>query len=207
VAARTIGSWKYFKNIHEIPHLDALSGNWSDMKQLALPGGIHIFRIISDDQKEFANYHAAIVIVFPCSSGREAIIYTPHGTHSASLQRLSRLKPPITPLALLHGLHEVTNPWYLGGKLNLGAHNAYKAIQLLNPGPSYWITTHDEVKKGAGFVSKVIDRKQWSFDDAVSGNAKPGINHSPDTFEGRRLINGQEVQFVALGSGDSLKLE
>ena len=64
---------------------------------------------------------------------------TPKSTSEAnSLSQIPRAIPPIRPLALIHGLHEV---FVCGQQLNLGAVNGLEVQKLT--GARYWISTHD----------------------------------------------------------------
>ncbi|CCA75917.1 hypothetical protein PIIN_09913 [Serendipita indica DSM 11827] len=90
--------------------------------------------------------------------------------------------------ALLHGLHEVTNPKVLGGKLNLGGRNAVQVAH--NCKPKLWIGTHDEVKVGKGLVSKVLKRRIWSVEEALK---EEGLADSDAKF--RVLRSGEQVEF------------
>ena len=55
----------------------------------------------------------------------------------------------------------------------------------------YWIGTHDEVKKGGGFVAWVLKRRIWAVEDVVKGDGEKGEI---------------ELRYVALGSGETLNL-
>lgn len=148
-----------------------------------------------------AYYHSAVLVSYLRGTGTKAahaIIYTPHGIPSTSLSLATLQESNIAQVtALLHGLHEVWNPWWLGGKLNLGAHNGLAAVR--NTGARYWIGTHDEVKRGGGFVAWVLNRKIWNLEDAI----KREIGSVNDPGEG----NQEDVRYVTLASGESLTLE
>lgn len=79
-------------------------------------------------------------------------------------------------LALLHGLHDVSIPWtpLKSGtqQLNLGAHNALKLQRQIQS--RYWITTHDEVKKGGGLVGFILRRKVITLEDALDAEEEKG---------------------------------
>jgi hypothetical protein len=86
-----------------------------------------------------------MVTYFPAeNAGAQTLIYTPHGIPSSflSLEHLKSIGISAVT-ALLHGLHEVWTLWWLGGKLNLGAHG-FQTVK--NTSARYWIGTHDEVK-------------------------------------------------------------
>jgi hypothetical protein len=93
--------------------------------------------------------------------------------------------------ALLHGLHELWNPWWLGGKLNLGGQNGLRAVRQTRA--KYWIGTHDEVKKGGGFVAWVLKRRIWGVDEIMKqeGNGEDGE---------------MNLKHVTMGSGECIEL-
>jgi hypothetical protein len=71
--------------------------------------------------------------------------------------------PPLHTLAFLHGLHDVSLS--AAQQLNLGAKNGILAQRLLRA--KYWVGTHDEVKKGGGFVSWFLRRRVWTVEEAL----------------------------------------
>jgi hypothetical protein len=81
--------------------------------------------------------------------------------------------------------------------LNLGALNAVRAVRATKA--KYWIGTHDEVKKGSGIVSYVLRRKAWTVREALDAEKKK----YPETSTGWDC----PLKYVALGSGESLRLE
>jgi hypothetical protein len=89
---------------------------------------------------------------------------------------------------LIHGLHDVSISW--GQQLNLGAKNAVKAMEVLKA--KYWVGTHDEVKRGGGLVSWVLNRKVMGWKDAV-----------------QEVLGdeGTNMKFEELGNGESRILE
>ena len=93
----------------------------------------------------------------------ECVIYTPHGISAAALAPVSVAQPPLSTLAFLHGLHDVS----ISGsqQLNLGAHNGLEAQRKLNA--KYWVGTHDEIKKGGGLTSWFLRRKVISVREAL----------------------------------------
>jgi hypothetical protein len=128
----------------------------------------------------------------------EAVIYTPHGIHSHSegLDAVTEANPRIKTLAFLHGLEHVT----LGPvqQLNLGAHNGLKAQRKLKA--RYWVSTHDEDKKGTGVVAWLLRRKKLSIDHVVEAERKHmRVNQTMGRLEG--------VNWVHVGNGESLVLQ
>jgi hypothetical protein len=103
----------------------------------------------------------------------EALIYTPHGLDSDDFKIVRDASPPISTLAFLHGLHNVRIGTATGRtalQLNLGSHNGLKAQRVLNA--SYWIGTHDEVKKGGGLVAWFLQRDVLTLKDALTQEKK-----------------------------------
>lgn len=142
-----------------------------------------------------AFYHSALLITYLSSAevGAQTIIYTPHGIPAPSLS-LEQLKSSglsgVT--AILHGLVEVWNPWWLGGKLNLGGQNGLETVQ--RTGAKYWIGTHDEVKRGAGLVAWVLKRRIWGVDEVLK---RAGLVDEGDEMG---------IRHHTLQSGESLEL-
>lgn len=192
VAADLIRSWGYFDRVITTP---ALSPDvpWSKLTVGSLPSWIAIGRVISPGNALY--YHSAVLIAFnldgDTAADAETIIYSPHGIESQDLAHLpsSRLKP----LALLHGLHDVSI-WMMK-QLNLGALNGIRAVGV--SGARYWIATHDEVKTGGGFIAPLLKRVQYSVKEAVS--YEENILES----EGNKV---PKYEFVELGSGDLVML-
>jgi hypothetical protein len=171
----------------------------------------------------------------------EAIIYTPHGIHPSTLAPLTPhlsfshspalqdpfIDDPLPPLritALLHGLHAIYLPVILG-QLNLGAHNGLAVQRACRA--KYWVGTHDEVKKGGGLVSRMLQRTVLRVEDAVRGGVSPravvGKGERREESEGDFIERdwsgvedgemdaptGEEMQgvnFVELASGETLVL-
>jgi hypothetical protein len=83
--------------------------------------------------------------------------------------------------------------------LNLGAVNGVAAAREC--GAKYWVATHDEEKKGGGFITPLLRRTRWSVADAVKKEGERGIVKGVDD-EGQAA----GYKFVELGSGDGLLL-
>ena len=87
-------------------------------------------------------------------------------------------------------------------QLNLGAKNGVQAQRILKA--KYWIATHDEVKKGGGFISWFLRRKIWTVEDALKAGSADVDQHvhtysNADAFE--------DVHFHDMGNGESTILE
>lgn len=57
----------------------------------------------------------------------------------------------------------------------------------------YWVATHDEVKKGGGFISWFLKRRVWTLEDALrEAGSEGGLG---------------DVRVRDLGNGESMILE
>lgn len=195
VAADLIRSWGHFDTVITTPALTP-GVSWSKLTVGSLPSWLAIGRVTSPGNALY--YHSAVLLMFNldgCESDddtdAETIIYSPHGIDSQDLSHLS--ESGLRPLALLHGLHDVSI-WMMK-QLNLGAINGIRAVGT--SGAKYWIATHDEVKTGGGFIAPLLRRVQYSVKEAVS-------------YEEKRLQSeGKHVpsyDFVELASGDCVLL-
>lgn len=189
-AAQLIRSWGHFSKVVDIPPLFT-GQSWTTTSIQPLPSWIGISRMASKSY-DLAHYHSAVLVSYLATpnTGAQTIIYTPHGIPSSSLSLEQLTSSGITSVtALLHGLDEVWNPWWLGGKLNLGAQNGLEAVRKTKA--KYWIGTHDEVKKGGGFVARVLKRRIWGVEDIMKLDGGNGE---------------MEVRYVNLGSGETLEM-
>lgn len=137
----------------------------------------------------------------------EAIVYTPHGMHSGDLALIPKAQPAISTLAFLHGLHNVrvgTASGRTALQSNLGAHNGLKAQRILNA--SYWIGTHDEVKKGGGFIAWFLQRDVLTLKDALDEERKSrqdGDKGMANGELGRVLDSFSDTNWCDLRNGES----
>ena len=192
-AAKLIRGFRHFHTVQEIPVQGSLSkaiGTFATERtsQLGdvLPRWLDVMRL-QPLSLDVGNLHTAILLAYSAPTTGEAtrkkqlIVYTPHGIPSEHFQLPETATVDV--VALIHGLHRVVNPWYLGGIVNLGRDNGLAAAKAL--GSRYWIPTHDEDKKGEGFVSAVITREALQFED-LDDNAKMSVNY-------RHVANGQSL--------------
>lgn len=227
-AADLIRSWKHFRTVVTVDLFGANGDtDWRSTSIPPLPDWIGISRLLQ--KEDVLNYHAALMITFNIKSkftksnglvnkrkqqqpssymadqedSAEAIVYTPHGMFSSDLHLITNASPPIRTLAFLHGMHNVrvgTASGRTALQSNLGAHNGLKAQRLLNA--KYWISTHDEIKKGGGLVSWFLQRDEISLKDALdleraerqTGEERILDNQTLDAFEGTNwyeLANGE----------------
>lgn len=207
-AAELIRSWNHFKVVQTVPPFTTQNPDWRKSSLQPLPYWLGISRITTKSDALY--YHSAILIAFDLAANSsssiyaeikgecEGIIYTPHGIHAQDLVHLHCATPPLRTLALLHGLHDISlNPFK---QLNLGAHNGLKARRIC--GAKYWISTHDEVKKGSGLVASFLRRKVITLQQAMS-------KEEEEEEERDHIITDRpfaDVTFADLRNGESILL-
>lgn len=207
-AAELVLSWKHFDTVITTPGFSADTPDWREAlvdKTGVVPPWLGIGRVITPGNALY--YHAAVIIVFDHqynsnqrstrskdASGNpslpQAVIYSPHGIKGSDLDCVKAAG--ITTLALLHGLDDVRI--WMTAQLNLGALNGIQAVKAC--GARYWISTHDEAKKGGGFISWLLQRTSYSLKDAVEAEEKKA--------GGDR--EAADYDFVELGSGYGMVL-
>ncbi|KAL9581950.1 MAG: hypothetical protein Q9212_003586 [Teloschistes hypoglaucus] len=199
-AAQLILSWRLFKKVHPIGCLSKLNHDWRKTFSEDLPSWLGIARITTN--RDALYFHSAILITFRVGSESserqtEGIVYTPHGINAEGLKVLQQASPPISVLALLHGLHDIRLSIK---RLNLGAHNALQAQRI--SGSKYWVSTHDEIKRAAGLVNRFLKRKVWTIEDVLKEEKREKGRIEVDS----PLADLRDVQFANLASGESLLL-
>jgi hypothetical protein len=226
-AASLISGWKHFRSVVTTPTFKDDS-DWHDYSLAPLPSWLSISRLTA--AKDALFYHSALLITFAThpflasatpkkrsslsiygdgtedvSSTRpesaECVIYTPHGIPHTALTPIATADPPLHTLAFLHGLHDVSIS--AAQQLNLGAKNGLLAQRILRA--KYWVATHDEVKKGGGFISWWLRRKAWTLEDALK-EAKAEMD-GQDTPMGGRGDEFEDVRFQDMANGESRILE
>lgn len=207
-AAELIRSWKYFKVVQTIPPFTSQDPDWRKSSLQPLPRWLGISRIITKSDALY--YHSAILIAFDLAANSrsqcadikdegEGVIYTPHGIHAQDLGHLRCATPPFRTLALLHGLHDISlNPFK---QLNLGAHNGLKAQRIC--GAKYWISTHDEVKRGGGLVASFLRRKVITLQEAMLEEEEEEQREKDYIVTNRTFA---DVTFAELCNGESILL-
>ena len=199
-ATALIRSWSHFGKVLDVAPFTK-GTDWRTTSQDALPSWLGISRLVTKSDALY--YHSAIIICFEdaCDAeSAEAIVYTPHGVQSETFDTITSSQPPVTTLAFLHGLHDVSIT--LSKQLNLGAFNALKAQELLHS--KYWVGTHDEVKIGGGLLAPFLRRKAYTLLDVLGKGVgeRDGDNTDYDT-----AAASTHVSYVDLSSGESLLLE
>ncbi|KAK3375885.1 hypothetical protein B0T24DRAFT_208516 [Lasiosphaeria ovina] len=206
-AARLISTWKHFSCVVAIPGFSGTEPDWAEVlrdKTGSLPPWLGIGRVVSQGNALY--YHSAVAIVFELPSAShgesrdaEAIIYSPHGIKATDLADFRGcLGNGIETLALLHGLDDVRI--WMTSQLNLGALNGIEAARAC--GAKYWVATHDEAKRGAGFISWLLRRRSYTLHDAVE-TERAKTRAVPASLE---KPASPDFAFVSLGSGDALVL-
>ena len=131
-------------------------------------------------------------------------MYTPHGIHSGDLNLIPNAEPPIYTLAFLHGLHNVRVGTVSGRtalQSNLGAYNGLKAQRLLNA--KYWISTHDEIKKGGGLVSWFLQRDVITVQQALEEEKRAKREDENDEADVELVEAFEGTKWVELRNGES----
>ncbi|CAJ2514006.1 Uu.00g021250.m01.CDS01 [Anthostomella pinea] len=193
-AAELVRSWRHFDTVVTTTGFSSETGDWRKTLSLApLPDWVGIGRVITAGNALY--YHSAIMVVFDTTTSAasgagngNAVVYSPHGIKGPDLQSVSGAG--IRTLALLHGLHDVRI--WMTKQLNLGAINGLEAVRA--SGARYWVATHDEVKKGGGFIAPLLRRTAYTLADAVRTETERAGGEVPD------------YAFVELGSGHGLVL-
>ncbi|KAF1914138.1 hypothetical protein BDU57DRAFT_282978 [Ampelomyces quisqualis] len=226
-AASLISGWNHFRTVVTTPTFTD-EADWHHYSLAPLPSWLSISRLTSSQDALF--YHSALLITFATHpllasatpkkrsslsiygdgtedvastppEPAECVIYTPHGIPHTALTPIATADPPLHTLAFLHGLHHVSIS--SAKQLNLGAKNGLLAQRILKA--KYWVATHDEVKKGGGFISWWLRRKAWTLEDALR-EAKADMA-TQDTPLSRHGDEFEDVRFQDMASGESRVLE
>lgn len=206
-AADLIRSWKHFDNVVTMAAFSGGKGSLQDsLGHHLLPGWIGIGRVVTEGNALY--YHSAVLIAFALSDASlsqsgpiEAVIYSPHGVKGSDLDCIKQ--SGIRSLALLHGLDDVRI--WMTKQLNLGALNGLEAVRA--SGARYWISTHDEQKRGGGLISWFLQRTSYTLRDAVqTEEAKQAMQASQMPAGGDELERGTDYDFIELSSGEGMVL-
>jgi hypothetical protein len=191
-AASLVRSWRHFDTVITTPPFSPSTSltDWQKtLSRAPLPSWVGIGRVVTAGNALY--YHSAVVIVFTQGddSTPAAVIYSPHGVRGSDLAGLTSPDSGkgIRTLALLHGLHDV-RIWRTK-QLNLGALNALAAVRA--SGARYWIATHDEVKRGGGFIAPLLRRTRYTVADAVAHETRTQGEKVPSDYEFIELSSGR----------------
>ena len=164
------------------------------------------------------SYHS--VLSQPVRDRPLSIIYSPHGINYSSLQSyvtshlVAEAALPLT--ALLHCFDSVSNPWWLGGKIILGAPAGVEIATRL--GARAWFSAHDGDKDVKGVFTGALHTTRFNAEDVLGQlysqletaiRETMGSSKSSDTSimsgkPGRQLT---EVRALAIGEEISLTSE
>jgi hypothetical protein len=227
-AANLISGWNHFRMVVTTPTFKD-NADWHDYSLSPLPSWLSISRLTASKDALF--YHSALLITFAThpflshatpkkrsslsiygdgtedvllntqTEAAECVIYTPHGIPHTALTPIATAEPPLHTLAFLHGLHDVSIS--AAQQLNLGAKNGLLAQKILRA--KYWVATHDEVKKGGGFISWWLRRKAWTLEDALK-EARAEVD-GEDTNMGGYGDVFEDVRFQDMANGESRILD
>lgn len=193
-AVRLISSWSHFDHVVTTPPFSDQSSSWQEAMadcHPLLPGWLGVGRVVTAGNALY--YHSAVVIAFGPETQGEAILYSPHGIEARDLAFIPG--SGLETLALLHGLHDVRI--WMTKQLNLGALNGLEAVRAC--GASYWVATHDEVKRGWGLISWFLQRTVYSLKDAVAAEEARIRSDTDEEDVG-------SYKFLELGSGEAISL-
>lgn len=163
-----------------------------------------------------------------------SIIFSPHGISYAHLQSyttshlVAEAALPLT--ALLHCFDSVSNPWWLGGNILLGAPAGTETAGRL--GARAWISAHDGDKNVRGLATGLLRTRKWRREEVagsllltVAEETPPPTSSSRPSSrrggavtvmsgDGRRSAAsvratpkpGKSTEVIALGSGEEVVL-
>lgn len=205
-AANLIRSWNHFTLVQDTPPFSATNSDWRNTSLNPLPKWLGISSMVT--RSDALYYHSAILVTFNLNSidargsaqileAAEALIYTPHGIQAKDLSHLPLATPAVKTLALLHGLHDIR---ITVKQLNLGAHNGLQAQRMCQA--KYWVSTHDEIKKGSGLITPFLYRTVLTLQEAIEGERRAKGMVSDES----ELSDVRDVVFVELSNGESLLL-
>ena len=97
-----------------------------------------------------------------------SVIYTPHGLAPHLIKpyltnHLSTLGA-LPVLALFHSMTAESNPWFMGGKVALGAPGGVELAKAVG-GVQYWISAHDEEKENLGLATKWCKTRRYGLEE------------------------------------------
>ncbi|KAB5580946.1 hypothetical protein GE09DRAFT_457494 [Coniochaeta sp. 2T2.1] len=139
-----------------------------------------------------------------------SVLFSPHGISYQSLQgyisfHLSpRSALPLT--ALLHCFDNITNPWWLGGEILLGA--PVGAVTAAKTRASAWISAHDGEKEVKGLVNGLLKTRKWSREE-VEREVGFEVGLGEDGGEKGKTWEGDgegKTEVIVLGIGEEVVL-
>lgn len=127
---------------------------------------------------------------------------------------------PLT--CLLHCFDSVSNPWWLGGNILLGAPAGREIVTRL--GARAWVSAHDGDKEVRGIATRLLRTRRWARDEVVGLPAEEVVEgvegrdwvgpdgaddgHGEERPEepGPKSLKRRETEMLALGSGEEVVL-
>jgi hypothetical protein len=98
-----------------------------------------------------------------------SVIFSPHGISYASLESYVAshlVKESALPLtALLHCFNNVSNPWWFGGNILLGAPAGTETAVRLKA--RTWISAHDGDKDVRGYATGLLKTRKWDREEVL----------------------------------------
>ncbi|RKU42281.1 hypothetical protein DL546_000183 [Coniochaeta pulveracea] len=139
-----------------------------------------------------------------------SVMFAPHGISYASLDGYAKshlaAESALPLTALLHCFDSVTNPWWLGGKVLLGAPAGKETAKRLQA--RVWISAHDGDKEVKGLATKFLETKKWMADDLgrqLAEDKEDGDRSAAAVIDGSRPWKGTTV--LNLGVGEEVMLD
>ncbi|KAH8884021.1 hypothetical protein GQ53DRAFT_662793 [Thozetella sp. PMI_491] len=147
-----------------------------------------------------------------------SVLFSPHGISYPSLHSyttshlVAEAALPLT--ALLHCFDSVSNPWWLGGNILLGAPAGTETAGRLRA--KAWISAHDGDKEVKGIATGLLRTRKWRKEEVMGGlnasevalglqSTAPGLMR-PGSRIYDRLSRGMTTEVLSLGTGQEVVL-
>ncbi|EMC98924.1 hypothetical protein BAUCODRAFT_120217 [Baudoinia panamericana UAMH 10762] len=233
-AVKVIRGWQHFRTITKIDEFGPADDvDWRSTSVPPLPEWVGIGRLVQ--HSDVGNLHSALMITFNNQHARtrlshpnghsharkrhatigpdeseesaEAVIYTPHGIAAQELSMVTRASPTIRTLALVHGLQNVRlkpTKGITALQINRGGLNGLEAQRALNA--RYWVSTHDEIKRGRGLIGWLLQQQTITPKEASSQLQRSAGDRAEAGTNGRGDAS-DDTHWVSVGNGESKILE
>lgn len=121
-----------------------------------------------------------------------SVIFSPHGINYASLHSYTTshliVEAALPLTALLHCFDSVSNPWWLGGNILLGAPAGMEIASRL--GARAWISTHDGEKVVKGIATGFLRTRKWREEDVLGAMSHAELSWRRDN----RRMNERKLE-------------